>query len=223
MTMERTRRGAMLLVLALSTAVVAEACGRRDVPGSDAEAQGVPIDPALMAFLSRARAAHHLADLREESEPQVAIQSLVSATDGPLPGPPGSPPAEAREVIADAAARIAELQSRLGQFDAALARLDAGLRWVPEVSYFRGRLFETRGIVEQRRAEELRKHGNDAAADIARAKAIAAFEASMQIQADVIRRTPAETSLKPTAEATARQLSNDVVAPEPSTTRGTDR
>jgi tetratricopeptide (TPR) repeat protein len=101
---------------------------------------------------------------------------------------------EAREVMADTQARIADIQSRVAEFDAALARLEKALNWVNEVSYFRGHLFETRGLVEQRRAEALAKQGLNAEAQAAKTRALSAFETAMQIQAEVIRQTPPEAS-----------------------------
>jgi tetratricopeptide (TPR) repeat protein len=180
---------ARLLATALSGALATAACARDDAaiatcPDLDA---GRPVDPVLLAFLGRARAAHHAADAHEQGgDLPAAAKSLEALLAGPLPG--GSPPpAEAREVLADARARLADLQSRLGNFDAALREIERGLTGVPQTSYFRGHLFEVRGLVEERRSKALRESGDQAGAEQARQRALEAFEESMRIQAEVIR------------------------------------
>jgi hypothetical protein len=167
-------------------------CSLRDRTCSESGNAGAPIDPDLMAFLSRARAAHHLADLREDTEPLAAAAALVAVVDGPIPGRDHARPAEAREVLADTQARIADLQSRNSEFDTALEHIESGLRLVPEVSYFRGHLFETRGLVEQRRSDYLTQRSEREAAQAAKIRALEAFEIAMQIQAEVIHKTPRE-------------------------------
>jgi tetratricopeptide (TPR) repeat protein len=114
----------------------------------------------------------------------------VSVVDGPLPATGAVIPTEAREVLADTRARIAELLSRSKQFEAAVRHVDLALELVPESNYYRGHLFETRGVIEQRRADALKAEGNIVAADAAKAAALTAFETAMQIQAEVIRQTP---------------------------------
>jgi len=144
-------------------------------------------DPSLMAFLSRRAigASFGGSQGRRRTGRQPSRQWCLwskalfpTALERHLP--------KAREVIADTQARIADLQSRLMQFDAALRRIDAALGWMPEVSYFRGHLFETRGLVEQRLSSELAKRGDTAEAQAAKSRALVAFETAMQIQADVI-------------------------------------
>lgn len=179
--------------------VMVPACSRPEPPCTGSETGANPVDPPLLAFLSRARSAHHIADVSEESDAAAAIRALVSVVDGPVPVRDGSPPAEAREVMADTQARIAELESRLLRFDSATRRIDLALQWVPEVSYFRGHLFETRGIVEQRQAQDHEKSGRAAEAAAANGRALAAFESAMQIQAEVIRQTPTEPTMMPIA------------------------
>jgi hypothetical protein len=152
----------------------------------DETAGGTPVDPVLMSFLGSARAAHHLADGREEkgdlSGAEAALGSLI---DGPLP--PKRDAAEVREVIADTRARLADFRSRRGDFDRALADVQKGLDLVPEQSYFRGHLFETRGLVEERRTKALTASGDQAGAAQARERALAAFEEAMRIQQAVIK------------------------------------
>jgi hypothetical protein len=141
-----------------------------------------------MAFLSRARAAHHEADLHEDSA-EASLRPLLELVKGPIPGQPGKPPAEVREVLADTAARIADLESTLERFEGAIQRVDEALPLVTNASYFRGHLFETRGLVEQRWATFLEKQGNIEKAKVVKARALQSFETAMEIQAAVIRAT----------------------------------
>ncbi len=146
-------------------------CTRRAEPTAEAA-----IDPALLAFLSRARAAHHRADLLESDDQlETAARELSAIVDGPLP-PGGASLPEVREVLADTLARRADLSSRLGRHDAAAADVDRGLSLATAVSYFRGHLFEVQGLVEERRASHLRmeaerllERADARAADAARA------------------------------------------------------
>lgn len=146
---------------------------------------GDPVSPALLAFLSRARSGHHAADQLEQDSPDLAIAKLQAIVDGPIPG--GSTPlVEAREVLADTRARLADLKSQSGRFDAALSDINAGLEQAKETSYFRGHLFEVRGLVEERRSKQLAEAGDASAAAAAKQRALTAFEASMDIQEKVI-------------------------------------
>ncbi|MEB2313448.1 MAG: hypothetical protein OZ928_16515 [Polyangiaceae bacterium] len=186
-------RPALALALVCAAALALAGCSRAEpappapstsCPETDA---GTPVDAALLAFLSSARAAHHLADAREEAgELPEAIAALRRVVDGKVPGG-ATPRAEAGEVLADTRARLADLESRRGEFDAADAELRAGLALATGTSYFRGHLFEVRGLVEQRRAAAL-EQSNASAAEVRAAKerAIAAFEQAMTIQNQVI-------------------------------------
>lgn len=141
------------------------------------------VDPALVAFLSKARAAHHRADLAEDrGELGVAIEAVSTIVDGPRP--PVTP--EVVEVVADALARRADLRSRAGDLDAADRDVDAGLALATEISHFRGHLFEVRGLVAERRAEALAARGDPGAA-AAREDAIRAYEQAIEVQDRVIR------------------------------------
>ena len=111
----------------------------------------VPVDPVLLAYLSRARSAHHRADLTEANDPKMATTALQQFVDGPLP-PGGTSLAEVREVLADTHARLADLWSRQGEFDRAKQSVARGLELAREISYFRGHLFEVRGLVDERLA-----------------------------------------------------------------------
>ncbi|HEY5955561.1 MAG TPA: hypothetical protein VIV60_03365 [Polyangiaceae bacterium] len=176
------------------------ACSRTHCPAVDAaddELAVEPIDPQLLAFLSRAKSAHHIADLQEDANPRGAIEALNAVVTGPAPTSNGVLRTEARETIADTQARIAELQSRSKQFDAARQRIELAMKLVPEPDYYRGHLFETQGLIEQRRSEALKSEGNLPASEVARSAALSAFETAMQIQAEVIRRTPLHTQDNP--------------------------
>ena len=102
------------------------------------------VDPALLAFLSKAKAVHHRADIAEQDDDLAgAVAALAQLTSGPIPqgrGPNGDQaPPEAREVLADTLARMAELDSRRGKFDEGKAHIDRGLTLAVETTHFRGR------------------------------------------------------------------------------------
>lgn len=179
------RRGAFLLACALA---VIPGCRKREAPEHCPEVQtGTPVEPALLAFLSRARAAHHKADVPEQrGDLKGAVRELEALLAGPLL--PGNP-VEAREVLADTRARLADLRSRDGDFDRAEADVAAGLTLVPEPSYFRGHLLEVRGLSEERRSKALASAGDAQRAEAAKTRALAAFQEAMEIQAAVIERT----------------------------------
>ena len=166
------------------------ACSREDPRGTErcsAVDAGTPVDPVLLAFLSRARAAHHIADQAEDAgDLTAAVAPLTSLTQGPLP--PGNAAAfapEVREVLADTRARLADLRSRQGAFELAIADVHAGLENATEPNYFRGHLLETEGLVEERRAKALELKDRSAAAE-ARARALVLLEQAMAVQAGVI-------------------------------------
>jgi hypothetical protein len=195
--------------LALASALVAAslglgACGKADLetvapaassPTRTAAAPGgaactcageVVVDPALLAFLSKARAAHHQADLAEDAkDTQRALAALAQITTGPLPG--GTPvPAEVAEVIADARARLADLESSAGDVDTALREIEAGLTYAVAPTHFRGHLFEVKGIVLERRIAALKEKGDSKGAEQVKGEAIAAFNEAIEIQNKVI-------------------------------------
>lgn len=184
-----TARGLALRVL-LGLVIVC-GCSRRERP-CEADPSGAPVDPALLAFLSRARAAHHMADAQEDAHPDRALSTLRTVIEGPLPGKADARPPEVREVLADTGARIADLESRAQKYDEAVQSIDRALLWVPEMNYFRGHLYEVLGLVEERRAHSLAQSGNGAGAEVAKSRALTAFERSMGIQAEVIRSLSAD-------------------------------
>ena len=177
------KRWLYLFSLALA-AGCARSPSREDCPP---DRNGRVIDATLLAFLSRARAAHHAADQAEQAGDLArARRTLSELTAGPLPNGRAMP-AEVREVLADSRARLADLASRAGDFAAADAELRAGLELVPETSYFRGHLFEVSGLVDERRARELTARGDTNGASAANQRALESLERAMSIQAEVIR------------------------------------
>jgi hypothetical protein len=179
-------------LLSLTALIVAlsAGCKRSEAPPSPPSCPeldaGTPVDPTLLAFLSRARAAHHLADSHEQAKDmKAAVEVLELLLRGPVPGG-DKPGPEAREVLADTRARVANLQSELGNFEAAMEHVDVGLKLVPTDSYFRGHLYEVRGLVEERRSHQLREAGKIGDSDDAKQRALAAFEEAMKIQERVI-------------------------------------
>lgn len=176
--MKRHAVAAFVVLAALS------GCSRGNT--CDDETRAAPVDPVLMSFIGSARAAHHLADGREEKGDLAGAESALSSLlNGPLPAKKDA--AEVREVLADTRARIADLRSRRGDFGGALADVDRGLELVPETSYFRGHLFETRGLVEERQTKALTAAGDAAGAAKSRERALTAFEEAMRVQQAVIR------------------------------------
>ncbi len=166
-------------------------CSRSQRDCSASESQPI-VEPGLLSFLSRARAAHHLADNQERTHPEQALATLRAVLNGPKPGTPSGLTPEVREVLADTAARVADMESSLGRFNEATRTVHEALGWVPDVSYFRGHLFEVMGLIEERLARTLDQQQKPSEAQIARSRAMAAFEQSMEIQAEVIRTASAD-------------------------------
>jgi tetratricopeptide (TPR) repeat protein len=163
-------------------------------PGSDGVGEAAPIDETLLAFLSKARAAHHQADLAESlADRPRAIAALEQLVSGPIPGG-DEPRPEAAEVLADTHARLADLRSADGAFAAALRDVEQGLSLAKQPSHFRGHLFEVRGLIEERKSRSLEEQGQAAAADEAKQSAMEAFEQAIDIQDEVIRRALDEPS-----------------------------
>jgi len=146
-------------------------------------ATGTPVDKVLVAFLGKARAAHHSADLLEDKQDRAGavrvLEGLLTAKR--IPERP-----EAQEVVADTRARLADLKSELGRFDEAAREVDSGLALVKGTTYYRGHLLEMRGLVHERHAKQLRTQGDLGAAKVAEEAALEAFEASMRVQQQVI-------------------------------------
>jgi hypothetical protein len=175
----RTTLGLLLLAFGL----LLSGCSRKE-PREDCADSARVVDPALLAFLSRARSAHHLADQHEaKGDGAAALRALSGLTSGEVP--PGSAP-EVEEVLADTRARSADLMSQAGRFDQADEEVTLGLAHAKIPTYFRGHLFEVRGLVEERREKALRGKGRGQEADQARARSLTAYEEAMKIQAQVI-------------------------------------
>jgi hypothetical protein len=167
----------------LCAALAVGACSRRE-PSDDCAGAARVVDPVLLAFLSKARSAHHVADQNEAAgDRAAALRALEGLTSGPTPA--GKAP-EVDEVLADTRARMADLLSQAGRFDQAAEQVSLGLERAKTSNYFRGHLFEVRGLVEERREKALRTNGRGQEADQARQRSLSAYEEAMKIQADVI-------------------------------------
>ncbi len=171
------------LLLLLAAAAPLTACSKQ---ADDCGPSERVVDPVLLAFLSQARSAHHTADLREGGgDLGGALKVLQELTRASRP--PGKPP-EVGEVLADTQARIADLLSRSQNFEEASRAVEAGLEHAPAPSYFRGHLFEVKGLVEERREKDLREKARGPEADQARERSLSAYEEAMKIQAEVIQK-----------------------------------
>ncbi len=151
--------------------------------GADCACAGAPVvDGRLLAFLSRARTAHHEADLRQEDgDLDLAVAALEHVVKGPRPDAP-----EAIEVVADTYARLADLRSDLGDFEPALRDVEAGLALAARPTHFRGHLLEIQGVVLERRYRSLDARGETEAAARSKAEALEAFKSAIELQDQVI-------------------------------------
>jgi tetratricopeptide (TPR) repeat protein len=177
---------APLLISALLGVVALAGCQDPAPAGPCTCGEAQPVDPALLAYLSRARALHHEADMAEGAKDlpraTAAIERLIG---GPSPGAHK----EVNEVLADAHARLAELRASAGDAEGALRAVDQGLLKAPEATYFRGHLFEVRGVLGERQAAELAARGEAAAAASLRKRALDDSDEAVKIQEEVIRQT----------------------------------
>lgn len=181
------RKSSRTLALLVGLLLVVPACAQKQRDCDDVDA-GAPVEAALMSFLSRARSAHHAADAREsDGDRRAAVAVLDGLVKGPLPGRTDA--AEVREVLADTHARLGQLRAELDEFQAAEENVALGLKLVTEPSYFRGHLFEVRGLLAERRSKALSAAGDAAGAAREKARALEAFEEAMRIQALVIEQT----------------------------------
>lgn len=147
------------------------------------------VDDVLLAYLSSARSIHHEADIQEDQgDVAGAIKTLERLTTQP---PPRKGP-EVDDVLAETYARLGDLRAQLGDFDAGEREIDVGLGLAPDVSYLRGHLLEVRGVIEEKRSKSLATKGDLAGAAKARDAAMAAYEAAIGIQDEVIRRGTAD-------------------------------
>ena len=181
------------LVVAATALAGAPGCSRADHrtapsgPRSD-----VPLDTALVAFLSEARAQHHLANLAEaEGSIATAVTALEALVAAPHPQTP-----EVDEVLADTHARLAELELERGAPGRALEDVARGLA-LPAAPYFRGHLLEVEGTALEARAEALADAGDGEAARGQRARAKQVLDEAVRIQDDVVRRALADAGTSP--------------------------
>lgn len=167
-----------LLALAVGSAAAAAGCSQRSAPG-------VAVDEPLVAYLSRARAAHHLASVRESGgDDPGAARALEELVAAPVPG--DYP--EVTEVLADTHARLAELAVRRGALDEGATHVRRGLDRARDEGYFRGHLLEVSGLVDEARAAGLADAGRAGEAAEARARAMASLEAAIAMQEKVVAR-----------------------------------
>ena len=151
---------------------------------ADCTCAGTPVvDATLLAFLSKARAAHHRADLsQEDGDLDLAIAALEPVVASPHPTAP-----EAVEVIADTRARLADIRSELGDVRGGAPR--------------RGRRPRARGAPDALPRAPARDPGRGAgaplpdaqeavgereAADKSKAEALEAFRSAIEVQDQVI-------------------------------------
>lgn len=197
-------RALVLLVLGSAALGLTGCADRSAEPGREqpaasasASARRQPVDAALIAFLSKARSAHHQADLAEtKNDISGAVGFVEAIPNGSLP----KPGPEVTEVLADAYARLGDLKSRDGRFDDAGRDIDRGLKLAKDTTHFRGHLFEMRGVIEERRMEALAKAFDTAGAEKAKQAALAAFEQAVEIQDAVIAKALAEVPPQPSAQ-----------------------
>jgi hypothetical protein len=180
-------------VLALLVALAAGCQQPQEHPAKDNSAcepdKRAVVDPALLAYLSKARAVHLQADMAEtDGKPEEAIAQLERLVRAPAPGPVGDPSPEVREVLGDTYARLAELRSARADYDGAKADVRRGLDLATERTHFRGRLFEVLGAVEKRLYDELRGKGDADGARAAKQRSVAALTEAVAIQEEVINR-----------------------------------
>jgi hypothetical protein len=162
-----------------------------------------PVDTKLMAWLSKARTLHHMADLGEE---QGALDRAIAPLEQLVAGatPPGPSP-EVDEVLADSYARLAELRTRRGELDRAEAEVVKGLERAPGKTYFRGHLLEVRGLIYEKLSQSLAKAGKGAEAEEARQKAMRASIEAVHLQDEVIAAT-VDKAGSPGAAASGRPV-----------------
>jgi tetratricopeptide (TPR) repeat protein len=168
------------LVFAIGVAI---GCGRKE------ENEAPPVDTEIMAFLSEARALHHQANIKEETGDLPGAASAMQRLVAAKRPHPDRQTVEVDEVLADAYARLAELELRLGSLDRAREAVKAGLKHAPDATYFRGRLIEVEGLIEEAYAAQLADAGDTAEAARAREKAIQLLEEVVRIQDQVIQRS----------------------------------
>lgn len=155
------------------------------------------VNGSLVAFLSKARAAHHRADLAEKDGNRTgAVRALTAVVSGATP----EHTPEVREVLADTYARLGDLESQEGAFEEAMEDVEDGLELATEITYFRGHLYEIQGLVEERRAKKLEANGDAAGAKAANGRAADAFDKAIDIQEQVLDKAIESLSTHPSAQ-----------------------
>ena len=142
------------------------------------------VDMELMAYLSRARALHHEANLKEEmGDKKGAVDAMERLTSQPF-ARAATP--EVEEVLSDAFARRAELELGMGELDSASRSIAQGLTHAKEPTYFRGHLVEVSGLLDEARSHALADAGKPAEAKLAQERALAELETAIDIQNKVL-------------------------------------
>jgi tetratricopeptide (TPR) repeat protein len=158
-------------------------CGKESTPTSSEGAVRTELaepedalSEALMLSLSQARNYHHKADLlfREGKidEAAQAVEKVLSIAF------PGDAP-ESEDVILDTHARLAKLRILQARLDDALSLVDKGIASSTRDSFFLANLYTVRGEVFE--AKAMAAEPNSEEARQATIEAIAAFDASIQI------------------------------------------
>ncbi len=175
--------------IAVATTFASFACTRPpgngvvEVQQNDA---GPVVDVEVMAFLSEARALHHDANVREQTDDvNGAVAALDRLAHARRPHE-GTLVPEVEEVLADTHARVAELRLRGGDLDGASKDIKAGMTHAPDASYFRGHLLEVDGIIEESRAAALADAGKKDDAQKARSRALELLHEAVLVQEKVI-------------------------------------
>ncbi len=184
------KRGAVLPFAILAALAALGGCSIREraAVGSHAAPAdaGTAFDVETMAFLSRARALHHEANLREEAgDVRGAAGEVERIVHGSIPHAREAVP-EVEEVLADAWARLAELDTHLGDLSGAESAAREGLLHARAPSYFRGHLLEVEGIAEETRAASLADAGDAPGAARTRSAAMRLLEEAVAVQERVI-------------------------------------
>jgi len=174
---------------ALTLSVALVACRGQEqqaAPNCTETSQAPAIDNEVMAFLSGARARHHVADLKEDaSDLAGAADEMEKLVAMPKPHP-NMVVVEVEEVLADAYARLAELRLRLGDKAAASRSVGKSLEHADAPTYFRGHALEVKGLIDSAAYKELLAAGKTAEAEEARQRAMDALDQAAQVQYQVI-------------------------------------
>ncbi len=185
-----------LLACLLGLALPALGCNEK-AHEKGCEDQALVVDTAVVAYLSKARALHHEANLKEDAgDVDGAIVTLHRLTESAQPHE-GTRIPEVEEVLADAHARIAELALRQSHFDAAKVEVDKGLTHAEGATYFRGHLLEVGGLIETARSKSLADAGLTKESEEARQRALKLLEEAISVQDRVIGHALGDAGAKP--------------------------